>query len=565
MKKLVSIILLLAMIAALFAGCMKENVYDDPAGDVKDISYDDAIDTMNALVSKVHVTTRDLPQIDLDMIDYSNEADALADLDVFPIVVQGHGKLNIEIAAATELSTPPSGDTQNDDWLIDRAEAYNKAHSDINITVRRMTSGEVVSYMRAGIYQPDLFIGSNGAWAMMLEASGFKTITLCDKLLGNTAGILISDKVYDDFIKKYKEVTVKNVVEATLNKDLTFAYTYPYSSSTGLNMLAMILKAFDEENPLSSKAEEKLMEYQRTAPPTAHTTKIMENNALKGLVTAMAMEEQAYILDEKLKDFVYVPVGIRHDHPAVTFDYVSQEKQDAAKDFIDFCLTPESQELGTKKGFNRHDDYKGQDPGLTGSGYLAAQSLWKQNKTGGRPVIALFVADVSGSMQGSSKLKLLQDALLRSAQFVDSDNYLGLVSYSTNVTIELPIKQFDAEQRARFSTAVKNLRADGATAIYDATMVALKLLVEKQKEIPDAMPVMFILTDGHQEGGVNLDRILPTVKKIGIPIYTIAYDITEEDKKPMKKLAETSGEASMTVADEKDVVNVLRSLLNSRT
>ena len=96
-------------------------------------------------------------------------------------------------------------------------------------------------------------------------------------------------------------------------------------------------------------------------------------------------------------------------------------------------------------------------------------------------------------------------------------------------------------------------------------MVALQMLVEKQKEIPDAMPVMFILTDGHQEGGVNIDKILPVVKKIGIPIYTIAYDITEEDKKPMKKLAETSGEASMTVADEKDVVNVLRSLLNSRT
>ena len=549
MKKLVSIILLLAMIATIFTGCVNSDVYDDPAGDVKDISYEDAIDTMNAIVSKVHVNTRDLPQMDLNMIDYSNEADALADLDVFPIVVQGHGQINIEIAAATELSTPASGDTLNDD----------------NITVRRMTSGEVVSYMRAGRYQPDLFIGSNGAWAMMLDASGFKTITLCDRLLGNTAGILISDKVYDDFIKKYGEVTVKNVVEATLNKDLTFAYTYPYSSSTGLNMLAMILKAFDEENPLSSKAEEKLMEYQRTAPPTAHTTKIMENNALKGLVTAMAMEEQAYVLDEKLKNFVYVPVGIRHDHPVVTFDYVSQEKQEAAKDFIAFCLTPESQELGTKKGFNRHDDYLGQDPGLTGSGYLAAQSLWKQNKTGGRPVIALFVADVSGSMQGSSKLKLLQDALLRSAQFVDTDNYLGLISYSTNVSIELPIKKFDAEQRARFSTAVQDLRADGGTAIYDATMVALQMLVEKQKEIPDAMPVMFILTDGHQEGGVNIDKILPVVKKIGIPIYTIAYDITEEDKKPMKKLAETSGEASMTVADEKDVVNVLRSLLNSRT
>lgn len=561
MKRIISLVLVFVLLASAFAGCRE--VYDDPASDVKEISRDDAIEEMNAILSRVDVYNEDAP-IDLDMVDYSDEADALADISVFPITVQGNGTINIEIAADTELSSESP-----DDWMNVLAKKFNRENHEYNgkkvtVTVRQITGGEVVTYMRAGLYQPDLYVPSHGAWGKMLDASGIQTVTLCDRLLGNTAGILISDKVYDGFIEKYKEVTMKTVVEATINGDLTFAYTYPYASSTGLNMLTMILAAFDPENPLSETASAKLMEYQKTAPPTAHTTAIMRNNAKRGIVNAMAMEEQAYVLNKELENYVYIPVGIRHDHPVFTFTYVDAEKQEAAKLFINYCLTDEAQKLGTEKGFNRHEDYEGQDPGLDGMGYLAAQKLWKQNKTGGRPVIAVFVTDVSGSMRGN-KIASLKDALVRSAQFISSENYLGLVTYSTDVHVMLPIEQFDAMQRAKFSGAVKQMSANGGTAIYDATMAAAKMLLDKQKEIPDAIPVMFVLSDGHQEGGVNLSRILPIVKALKIPIYTIGFDMTEEDEEEMRKLSQVSGEADLTDAGEKDVVNVLRGLLNSRT
>ena len=561
MRRIIALALVCILLVSVFAGCQK--VYDDPSSDVKEISRDDAIAEMDAILSRVNVYTEDAP-VDLDMVDYSDEADALADISVFPVTVQGNGAINIEIAVDTELSSDAP-----DDWMNILAKKFNQENHEYNgkkvtITVRQITGGEVVTYMRAGLYRPDLYVPSHGAWGKMLDASGIQTITLCERLLGNTAGILISDKVYDSFIEKYKEVSMKTVVEATINKDLTFAYTYPYASSTGLNMLTMILAAFDPENPLSETASAKLMEYQKTAPPTAHTTTIMRNNAKRGIVNAMAMEEQAYVLNKELADYVYVPVGIRHDHPVFTFSYVSQEKQEAAQLFIDYCLTDDAQKLGYEKGFNRHEDYKGQDPGLDGMGYLAAQKLWKQNKTGGRPVIAVFVTDVSGSMRGQ-KIASLQDALVRSAQFISSENYLGLISYSTDVHVLLPIEQFDAMQRAKFSGAVKQMSANGGTAIYDATMAATKMLLEKQKEIPDAIPVMFVLSDGHQEGGVNLSRILPIVKSLKIPIYTIGFDMLDDDMEEMRKLSQVSGEADLTDAGEKDVVNVLRGLLNSRT
>lgn len=561
MKSIISLTLVIVLVLACFAGCSQ--VYDDPSSDVKDISRDDAIAEMDAILSRVSVYEEEAP-VDLDMVDYSNEADALADISVFPVTVQGNGEINLEIAADTELSSEAP-----DDWMNILAQRFNREDHEYNgkkvtITVRQITGGEVVTYMRAGLYQPDLYVPSHGAWGKMLDASGIQTVTLCDRLLGNTAGILISDKVYDSFLEKYKEVSMKTVVDATINHDLTFAYTYPYASSTGLNMLTMILAAFDPANPLSETASEKLLEYQKTAPPTAHTTAIMRNNAKKGIVNAMAMEEQAYVLNKELADYIYVPVGIRHDHPVFSFSYVSKEKQEAARLFIDYCLTEDAQKLGYEKGFNRHDDYKGQDPGLDGLGYLAAQKLWKKNKTGGRPVIAVFVTDISGSMRGN-KIASLQDALLRSAQFIDSENYLGLIAYSDDVHVMLPIGQFDSMQRAKFSGAVKQLSANGRTAIYDATMAAMKMLLDKQKEIPDAIPVMFVLSDGHQEGGVNLSRILPIVKAVKIPIYTIGFEMWEEDEAEMKKLSQVSGEAELTDAGDKDVVNVLRGLLNSRT
>ena len=152
----------------------------------------------------------------------------LADISTFPLTVQGNGQINIEVAADTEMSSEAP-----DDWMVVLAKQFNQENHKYNgktvtISVRQITGGETVTYMRAGKYEPDLYVPSHAAWGKMLDASGIQTITLCDRLLGNTAGILMSDKVYPSFIEKYGEVTMKNVVEATLAGDLNFAYTFKY-------------------------------------------------------------------------------------------------------------------------------------------------------------------------------------------------------------------------------------------------------------------------------------------------------------------------------------------------
>lgn len=555
MKKVLALVLALILSLSLFSGCQDPGT---PGDNIKVIPYEDAVKEMDALLTNVKVRTGNAP-IDISYDDVSVQ-DALADISTFPLTVQGNGQINIEIAADTEMSSDAP-----DDWMNVLARQFNKENHEYNgkkvtVSVRQITGGEVVTYMRAGAYRPDLYVPSHAGWGKMLDASGIETVTLCDRLLGNTAGILISDKVYDDFIAKYQEATIKTVVEATINGDLTFAYTNPYTSSTGLNMLTMILKAFDPANPLSEQASSKLIEYQKTAPPTAYTTAVMKNKAAKGIINAMVMEEQAYVLTKELSSYIYIPAGIRHDHPVFSFDYVSQEKQEAARLFIDYCLTDKAQQLGYEKGFNRHNEYPGEEPGLDGHGYLEAQALWKQNKNGGRPVIAVFVADVSGSMNGSS-LNSLKQSLVATAPYIGSENYIGLISYSDDVTVNLPIDEFSPTQQAKFTGAVKALSAGGSTATYDATLQALKMLLEKQQEVPDAKLMLFVLTDGAQNVGTNYKRIRSIVKSLQIPVYTIAYNTESTDD--MKELSEMN-EAAPLEASTQDIVNQLRNLFNTQ-
>ncbi|MCR4744799.1 MAG: VWA domain-containing protein [Lachnospiraceae bacterium] len=556
MKRLVSLITAVAVTASLTA-CGDIKTVNDLKKDA--LSYEDAAKELDVFVDEISPTST-TPRLDTDLGD-DDIASSLADIDTFEITTEGNGSINIEIAAPSEIS----GETKPDNWLNIMAEKFNKERNEIgdetvSVTVRKISSGEVVTYMADGGYMPDAYIPSNEALGEMLEASGISTIKVADRIAGNTAGILMKKSTNDDFVKKYGEINMKNVLEAATAGDLVFAYTNPYTSATGLNILTSMLSAFDSSNPLSETAVSKLTEYQKNAPTAAYTTGVLRNSAAKGIVDAMVMEEQAYINTPELKDYVFTPAGIRHDHPVYTFDYVDPERQEAVKLFTDYCLTDEAQKAASKAGFNRNDEYISQESGLDGAGYLAAQKVWKQNKNGGKPVVAVFVADVSGSMDGT-RLNSLKASLINTMQYIDSSNYIGLVSYSDTVNVELPIGQFDNKQRAYFSGAVKDLTAAGGTATYDGVLVGIKMLEEYKKEVPNCKPMLFVLSDGAQNVGFTLKRVTPIVGGLSIPIYTIGYEMTDEDKESLQQLSDVN-EAACIDADVDGIVNDLRNLFN---
>lgn len=559
-KKYVSMLLACVMGAVSLMGCSNGNTRVE---NESSMSFEDAVTEMNSMLKKINVEKISKPVMDIYSDDGSDTA-MLDDIDTFPIMVEGEGDINIEIAAATELSS-----NAPDDWINIVAENFNAEKKEIagktvSVSVRKITSGEVVTYMLADAYEPDVFIPSNYAWGEMLKSSGISIEKITDRIAGNTAGILIEKNTYDEFISKYEEATVSNVLEAALAGDLIFAYTNPYTSSTGLNILTAMLKAFDSQNPLSAKAQEKLLEYQKSSPPVAYTTAVLKNQAAKGIISAMVMEEQAYINTPELASYIYIPSGIRHDHPVYTFSYCSDEKKEAAKLFTEYCLSEENQKFAQEKGFGRHDDYQSDDPGLDGTGYLTAQKVWKQNKNGGRPVVAVFVADVSGSM-GGEPLNSLKSSLVNASAYIGQEHYIGLISYSGDVTINLPIDKFDARQKAYFCGEVKSLSEAGTTATYDAVLVGLNMLQEKTQELKESgvenvKQMMFVLTDGEQNEGYSLDRITPIVAGLQVPVYTISYNYLD-DNGELEKLSAIN-EVSALKASSDDIVNQLRNLFN---
>lgn len=505
--RLLSVFLVLVCLISVLAGC---SVYTSSE---TELSYDEAAEELSSLLSKVDTSTNSDPILDI-YSDDTSDIDALSDISAFPITVQGNGDINLEIAGATEMTSESSPD----DWLNVVAERFNKSGYKVNIN----------------------------------------TVELTDKLVGNTAGILMENSVYEAFTEKYDEANLSTLITAAIAGDVTFAYPNPYTSTTGLNGIGAILYAFDPDNPLSSYASEQLREYQKTSPPVAYTTAVLRNQAAKGVINTMLMEEQAYINTPSLSDYTYIPFGVRHDHPVYTFDYCTAEEQEAAQLFVDYCLISDNQKLATEKGFNRHDDYKSQDPGFSGTDWINAQQIWKENKSGGKPIVAVFIADTSSSMDGEP-LNSLKSALVNTSSYIGENNYIGLVSYNSDVTVNLPIAQFDATQKAYFTGEIKNLTTNGNTSTYDAVLVGLDMLLKAKDTVGDSKLMLFLLTDGQQNRGYSLGRVKPIVEGLQIPVYTIAYNYNDNGE-----LEDLSGvnEAASLNAESDDIVNLLRNLFN---
>ena len=153
----------------------------------------------------------------------------------------------------------------------------------------------------------------------------------------------------------------------------------------------------------------------------------------------------------------------------------------------------------------------------------------------------------------------LKKSLINGSKYINQNNYIGLISYSTDVTIELPIDEFNVNQRSYFTSAVQNLSASGNTATFDAILVATDSMLKKQKEVPDAKLMMFVLSDGETNTGNSLENATKVIKNLDIPIYTIGYNANIDALEDISNI----NEAASINAESEDVIYQLRNLFNS--
>ncbi|QWU15580.1 Ca-activated chloride channel family protein [Paenibacillus sophorae] len=521
------------------------------------VTAEGAAKQLDKLYKSISVTAAEpiKGQIDLDP---AAVGDSLPDISKFPISVANTTDSFVEIFSSTEKSG-----TDVDGWLNEVATDFNKSNIVVNgkpvsVKIRNIASGTAADYIKSGKYVPDAFTPSNELWGEMVKAQGIQTQLISKRLAGNVAGIVTTKKKYDELVNKYGSLNIKTVTDAIANNELAMGYTDPFASSTGLNFLVTALQTFDSSDLLGDKAVQGFEKFQANVPFTASTTLQMRDAAKSGMLDAFVLEYQTYVNAPDLKSgYVFTPFGVRHDSPLYALGNLPQEKLDIIKKFAEFAEQDKYQKSAADKGFNGLPDYHSELGAVDGTLLSSAQKLWKEKKNGNKPIAAVFVADVSGSMDGEP-LNRLKESLLQGQKYLGRDNSIGLVSYSSEVSVNLPIGKYDANQQSMFVGAVNSLQAGGGTATFDGIAVAMKMLRDELTVNPDVKPVIFVLSDGETNEGHSLDDIRGLIETFKIPVYTIGYNA---NIKALQSISSINEAASIN-ADTDDVVYKIGNLLN---
>ena len=500
--------------------------------------------TLEDLVARVNVSTA-TPKKGVVSFDSNNLYDELPEIDKYPLAVSKNDDIVIEIFTSGEKAGKG-----NDSWLIDVADKFNSENKTLDngrtiaLNVRSVPSGTAADYIISNKYVPDLYTPSNTLFGDYAAANGGDLELYKDRLVGNTAGLLVKKGTYSDF---------DSIIKAVQDNKINVGYTNPQTSATGLNLLLTLLEG----------GTENFTKFNENIPYIAYTTQQMRDSASNGKLDGMITEYQAYINDENLTSlYDFIPFGVRHDNPVYICRKASKDADQlkAIQIVTDYMLSPEMQKIATSKGFNALDDYTSS---LSFSGAEVTQALdtYKKEKDNGKDIIAVFVADCSGSMDGEP-MNQLKNSLTNGLSYINDNNYVGFVSYDSKVTIELPIAQLDINQRAYFQGAVDSLTAGGSTYTYEALVIAADMIEKERVNHPDAKCMIILLSDGYANGKFQIDDVRDSIAASTIPVYTISYG-SDSDKDSLKAIANIN-EAAAINADSDDIIYKIKSLFNSQ-
>ena len=565
LNRITGLVVLVAM-----AGCSEDSppARNAVALDRPVLSFDQALAANQKLLSSI-TWTRDhvRRRAKISLSSQPDLKDSLPEIGHFDLVVapaKSPSAITVEVFSSTEKAGKGT-----DGWLVEVAKAFNEAGVKVDgrhaqVALRRIASGTGYQFIASGKYTPDGFSPSNHLWIRMAEAHGVLMRPVAERLVGNTAGIVMKTEVVAKVREQYNTVTVESLIDSVVQGRLVMGYTNPFASSTGLNFLVTVLSTF------ANGAEKKLLDpdvvgtfesFQRGVPFVALTTLQMRDSVVEGgRLDAFVMEQQTFRKTAALANgYEFIPFGMRHDNPLYAVGDISAERRAVLDAFAKFAAGERYRQLADEYGFNQQDAYAPTFSAPGGETLVRAQKLWKEKKDAGRPIAAIFLVDVSGSMSGS-RIRRVRAALQQGAEFINARNAIGLVLFSDAVREVLPVQPFDLNQKAAFLAAVEDMDSGGSTAMYDGIVVSLSLLVAEKLSNPDIKPLLFVLTDGETTAGNRLSQVERSIRGLGIPVYTVGYEARVGELARLSSLVE----AASINADEGEVAYQIGNLLNAQ-
>lgn len=545
-------------------------------------------------LAKIEVESTDIPT-PLTAPELFN---TLPSIDEFAVPVHPgvaairEGQVIVEIFSSTEKATASSpGSLGVDSWLNEMAETFNReAGLSGKISVRRIDSGTAYQYILRNQkdpesileYQVDAFSPSNSLWVRMAESQGVQITEINPALLNNLAGVVVRKDALQKLGYSEFNFGLEQLVEQVLAGKIRMGYTNPFASSTGINFLAHLVQYLERktgETYRSQQVVELFKRFQQGVPITYETTLQMRDGVLKGdTLDAMVMEYQTYLqLDaQSLDATAFLPFGELHTNPLVAIGDIAPEKLAVLKEFNQWILNdPRAKGLADRYGFNKELPHS---PGtvIPGADLVAMQRLWKQEKAGGDLTVAIFLADISGSMEGERN-RNLRKALVEGAEFISPTSHVGLVAFDSRVFNLVPVAPFEEQQKAAFLAYSSQLPTVGGTAMYDGIAFSADQIISYIQSVEQSgvRPVLIVLTDGESNSdqlvsksssrrNTHINDIMSVVNQVQLPTYILALDL--QDKGIIEELNNAARQTGGDVfrVNTETVVGRIVQLLNSQ-
>jgi Ca-activated chloride channel family protein len=158
-----------------------------------------------------------------------------------------------------------------------------------------------------------------------------------------------------------------------------------------------------------------------------------------------------------------------------------------------------------------------------------------------------------------SRIAAVRTAMRSAREFISPESSVGMVEFSDETRLRLPIGEFDLNQQGRFVAAVEDMNPGGGTAMYDGVAVGLSMLVEHSATNPNSKLLLIVLTDGATNQGLTLGDTDEVIAGLRIPVYTVGFEADLEELGNLASLVE----AASINASEGNVEFKISSLFNA--
>jgi Ca-activated chloride channel family protein len=465
----------------------------------------------------------------------------------------------VEVAANTSLEP----------WLNTAVQLYNEAEHEVTegnpvfVNLSFADSGEVVDEISSGDSAPSIWIPDAEIWTDVLADQGNDSYRNdCETLATSPLVIAMWKPVAESL--GWPGLPLGWLDIGSLAADpsawryysggeygdsLRLGHTHPGLSGSGSGTLLAIVQA--AQSKTDAVSAEDIQQPIVQASVSAFESAVSTFSTSTGALAATMAERGVQYLGAGVmyeSDVVangggeLVPIyplegTFVATHPACISSELSEEDRDAARDFRDYLLGEEAQQLAVSYGLRPVNSSVDVGPPLDDSfgvdldqpeivfasptveSIYAAQELWQSAR---KNVNLVMLLDVSGSMEGS-KIDSMKEAAVQFVEQMGDDDMITIFAFS-HIQDPLALHDQVGSERETIIERIRDLEAGGDTALYDSIGMGAEFL--QSTTSPNFTNALVVLTDGvdtySSRYGFN-QELIDIAKANDTTVFTIAY------------------------------------------